>query len=124
VQNPSGYLAALLVTLLLFGCSEPVPMQKTEYVGDWRGQDVRLLIREDGSVDYERRHKGGNTTSIQAPIKRFEGDNFVVGFGPFNTTFAVSRPPHQDGTAWKMTVDGVELVRQGLGGGSGEEWKA
>jgi len=34
-----------------------------------------------------------------------------VGFGPFKTRFVVSKPPHRDGNVFKMTVDGVELVR-------------
>jgi hypothetical protein len=72
-------------------------------------------------VEYERRGGGGSTTSVKAPIQRFEGNNFVVGVGPFSTTFVVSRPPYLDGSVWKMVVDGVELVR---GVGAGDSWKA
>lgn len=50
--------------------------------------------------------------SIDAPLKEFQGDNFVVGVGPIATTFVVSARPHQDGSAWKMTVDGVELTKK------------
>jgi hypothetical protein len=103
-------LAAGLLALLL-GCAEPVPSAKAQYVGDWQGPDMRLAIRQDGMVSYERK-RGNSNTTINAPIQRFEGDNFVVGIGPFGTTFVVSRAPHLDGAAWKMTVDGVELVRR------------
>jgi hypothetical protein len=96
---------------LLLGCAEPVPSAKAQYVGDWQAPNMRLMIRPDGMISYERKRDSASTT-INAPIQRFEGDNFVVGFGPFSTTFVVSRPPHLDGAAWKMTVDGVELVRR------------
>ena len=48
---------------------------------------------------------------VDAPLKEFKGDNFVVGIGFMSTEFAVSAPPHEDGGVWKMTVDGVELTR-------------
>ena len=44
------------------------------------------VITADGRCEYERRRQGGASTSISAPIQRFEGDNFVVGVGPFSTT--------------------------------------
>jgi hypothetical protein len=94
------------------GCSEPLPADKSSYVGDWRGPGMSLRIDKDGQVEYKRRTGGGNN-SIRAPIQRFEGNNFVVGVGMFNTTFVVSNPPHIADGKWKMTVDGVELVRGG-----------
>jgi hypothetical protein len=100
----------LLAALLLVACANPVPPDKTAYVGEWRAPDMSLLITQDGTVVYWRK-KGGSTTSIDAPLKRFEGDNFVVGIGLWTTTFVVSKPPHQEAGRWKMTVDGVELTR-------------
>ena len=107
------FFLAILV-LLLAGCAEPVPEARAAYVGDWKAANMRLLITADGHVAYERR-EGNTSKSINAPIKSFEGDNFVVGVGPFTTTFVVSSPPRLDGSVWKMTVDGVELVRVGGG---------
>jgi len=101
---------ALLATSLLGACAQPVPAEKSKYIGEWEGLAMALLITQDGSIAYKRL-KGGVATSISGPLKRFDGDNFVVGFGPVTTTFEVSVPPHQDGTDWKMTVDGVELTR-------------
>lgn len=108
---------ALLASLALFlaACAEPVPEARASYVGDWRAPNMRLLITPEGHVAYERRD-GSTSKSINAPIKGFEGDNFSVGVGPFSTTFVVSRPPHLENGVWKMTVDGVELVR-GIGKG-------
>ena len=103
-------LLTVLAMSLLVACAHPVPPDKSAYVGQWKGLAMALLITQDGSVAYKRL-KGGVTTSISGPLKRFSGDNFVVGFGFFSTTFEVSVPPHQDGTDWKMTVDGVELTR-------------
>lgn len=104
-------LLSILVALALCGCAKPIPAERAAYVGEWQGSAMTLLITRDGSVAY-RRVEGGATTSIDGPLKEFEGDNFVVGVGPLSTKFAVSAAPHLDGKTWKMTVDGVELTRK------------
>src|SRR6185436_20613089 len=108
----SPRLAVALLAALLCGCGQPVPAEKSSYVGEWqeRKQTMYLLITQDGSIRYKRL-KGGASTSIEAPIRSFEGDDFHVGVGPFSTRFVVSAPPYQDKDGWKMVVDGVELVR-------------
>lgn len=105
-------LAVAVLCALLCGCGQPVPPDKLSYVGEWETSTMYLLITADGSVRYKRL-RAGATTSIDGPLKGFVGDNFDVGLGPFSTTFVVSRPPYQDGDAWKMIVDGVELTRTG-----------
>ena len=71
---------------------------------------MSLTLMQDGTVRYKR-VKGSTTTSIDGPLRRFEGDNFVVGIPFISTTFEVSKPPYQEAGTWKMVVDGVELVR-------------
>ena len=110
------FLWIAIVALALAGCGNPVPPEKSAYVGEWKAQDMRLLITREGNVQYERR-KGNARTSINAPIQAFEGDNFVVGIGPMKTKFVVSRPPYRDGGVWKMVVDGVELAKSDAGEG-------
>ena len=112
-------LAAFLLAFVA-GCGEPVPVDKKEYVGEWQGKDMLLVITQDGNVRYSRR-QGKSTTNISAPIQRYEGANFWVGIGVFSTKFVVSMPPYRSGNTWKMVVDGVELTRSL---GSGPEWKA
>ena len=102
---------AAFVTLLS-GCGSPVPPEKAAYVGEWREKSMSLVITQDGKVRYKRQ-KGNASTSVDAPLRRFEGDNFNVGIGPMNTTFVVSKTPYQEGKTWKMVVDGVELTRTG-----------
>jgi len=60
-----------------------------------------------------RLNRAGATTtpSINAPLRRFEGDHYVVGIAFLSTTFEVSTPPHREAGTWKMVVDGVELTR-------------
>jgi len=101
---------ALLLALLLSGCGKPVPQEKSAYVGEWQEKAMYLLITQDGSVSYKR-IKGGVTTSVNGPLKDFDGDNFSAGIGPMRTTFVVSKPPYQDKGRWKMVVDGVELTK-------------
>lgn len=100
----------LCALMLLAACAKPLPPEKAAYAGHWTAPGMSLLITQDGSVEY-RRIKGGVTTTINAPLKKFEGDNFVVGIGLWTTTFVVSSRPHEEAGRWKMTVDGVEVIR-------------
>lgn len=115
----SRALAALVLAVLLAACGHPVPADRAEYVGDWRAKDMRLRITQDGHVEYERR-RGSSSTSVNAPLQGFEGDNFSAGVGFLRTTFVVTKPPYRDGGRWKMVVDGVEVTR--VETGSGPSW--
>ncbi|RBP48529.1 hypothetical protein [Arenicella xantha] len=103
-----GIIALLLA--LLTACSEPLPEDKLIYAGDWRSQEMALLILADGSVSYKRLKKGV-TTSVNGPLQEFKGDSFVVGLGPIKTTFEVSEAPHEVDGTWQMVVDGVRLTK-------------
>ena len=104
---PAVVCAAILV---LAACGNPLPPEKFAYVGQWNAPGMSLLITQDGSVAYKR-IKGGITTTINAPLKKFEGDKFVVGIGLWTTSFVVSKSPREEAGRWKMTVDGVDLTR-------------
>lgn len=108
-------LCAAALALLLAGCGQPIPPERTAYVGEWRAAAMRLHISQAGRVSYQRQD-GASKTSIDAPLKAFVGHDFTVGIGPLTTTFVVSVPPHQKDGQWKMTVDGIELTR--MPGGS------
>ena len=103
------YLLVFFI-ILLSGCADPLPEDRLDYVGEWSSKEMGLLILADGSVSYKRL-EGGATTSVSGPLKRFEGDDFVVGVFFMTTTFDVTEPPHEIGGAWTMTVDGVRLTR-------------
>jgi len=107
-KTPVVLLIPALLTLS--ACGQQVPQDKAAYVGDWRGPNMTLTLMQDGRVLYKR-VKGSGTTTVDAPLRRFEGDNFVVGIPFVSTTFEVSKPPYQEGGTWKMVVDGVELTR-------------
>jgi hypothetical protein len=38
----------------------PVPADKTSYVGEWLGENMRLKIQQDGHVAYKRDRPGKN----------------------------------------------------------------
>jgi hypothetical protein len=78
--------------LLLAACGQPVPQEKAAYVGEWRSKTMALLLTQDGTVAYKR-VKGGTTTSLNGPLRRFEGDNFVVGVPILNTTSTARSSP-------------------------------
>jgi hypothetical protein len=109
-MNIHKLIAPLLLAIVLLGCGKPVPPEKSAYVGEWQATTMYLLITQDGSVRYKRL-KGGASTSVEGPLKAFDGDNFEVGVGPISTTFIVNRAPFQDSEQWKMVVDGVELSK-------------
>src|SRR5947209_7458195 len=96
-------MLVLAAALMLSSCGQPVPDDKASYVGEWRSPNMSLQIAKDGRVNYKR-VRGNNTTSIDGPLRRFEGDNFVVGIPFVSSTFEVSKPPYQDAGAWKMVV--------------------
>ena len=109
-MNARALALALAASLPLAACGKPVPAEKADYVGEWRAQGMYLSIAPEGRVVY-RREQGSTRTSLNAPLQRFDGNDFRAGLGPFNTVFKVSRPPYDAGGAWKMVVDGVELTR-------------
>ena len=102
--------AMLAIVALAVGCAKPIAPERMAYVGDWQAKNMRLTITAAGEVHYLR-VDGGSRKTIDAPLKAFEGDDFIVGVGPISTKFVVSKPPRREGNVWKMTVDGVEVTR-------------
>jgi len=98
--------------LTLSACSQPIPESRLDYVGDWQGNDMSLLIFRDGTVEYERIN-GRSSVSIDAPLTEFVEDDFVVGVWFITTTFDVSEPPEEIDGKWQMVVDGVRLTKVG-----------
>ena len=90
--------------------SEPLPDDKQEYAGHWVGDGWNLTITKDGGVSWEE-VEGGGKSSLNGPIKSYDGDDFTVGVLGIETTFHVEVLPHEDNGEWKMTVDGHELTR-------------
>lgn len=104
------FFITLFILLGLTACAKPVPADKAAFVGEWKSSEMTLHITQDGHVDYKR-SVGSGSKSVSAPLQGFNGDSFDVGIGAMSTSFIVASPPHQDGTAIKMTVDGVELTK-------------
>jgi hypothetical protein len=102
----------LVVLLALAACAKPVPADRQDYVGTWESATMSLHISADGRVVYQHEPTPNSSTSIEAPIKAFEGNDLVVGVGPLTTRFVVSLPPHEEDGVWKMTVDGELLTRR------------
>lgn len=99
-----------LVVLTISSCSKPIPADRLSYAGEWESKEMYLLILSDGTVSYKRLQNGG-TTSINAPLKEFVGDDFIVGLAFFTTTFDVTEAPHKVDGNWVMVVDGIKLTK-------------
>jgi len=104
------YCLLILVPFLLACSGKPVPEEKRDYIGVWKGPNVTLEIYSQGRVHYRKIH-GGGSTKISAPIKEFIGNDFVTGVLFFKTRFRVSRPPYREGGRLKMVVDGIKLTK-------------
>ncbi|WP_444928085.1 hypothetical protein ACJJI4_10890 [Microbulbifer sp. TRSA002] len=100
----------VFILLILAGCAKPLPEDKLDYAGTWIGSQISLIITTDGRVLYER-VEGSFTTSIEGPIKEFNGDDFCVGFLFLTANFHVSNPPYEEDGIWQMTVDDARLTR-------------
>lgn len=101
----------LALALVLAACSaQPLPVDKADYAGHWRGAGIDLEITLDGRVHY-RRSEGAGKVEIDGPVAGFDGDDFIVGVMVMKTRFDVTAPPTNMGAYWTMTVDGVEVTR-------------
>ncbi len=103
-------IALLLLLSLLAACAKPVPEDYRDYIGHWRGDGMRLVIRADGHADYDR-VQDRSQVSIEGNAHSFDASGFRIGVGPFSADFRVQRRPHLQDGRWRMTVDEVELTR-------------
>ncbi|TFW33824.1 hypothetical protein E4O92_05605 [Massilia horti] len=108
--------ACLLTSQPSIATPLPVPADKSAYIGEWRGEKMRLNIQQDGKVEYKRERPGKNSKGrkiidLNIELLGFDGNDFYAGYGIVSTTFVVSKPPYRDQGKWKMVVDGVELTR-------------
>ncbi len=104
--------ALLLTGVFAIACNsaEPLPADRADYEGRWRGDGVTLTITAAGHVSYDRA-EGKGRVQVDGPIAGWKGDGFVVGVMTMKTAFEVTAPPHEVGGAWMMTVNGDELLR-------------
>ena len=72
---------------------------------------MNITITPEGRVEYSN-EQPGKSSSVSAPIKSFDGDNFDAGIGPLSTEFKVTQPPKQDAQGnWFMIIDGHTLAK-------------
>src|SRR2546427_605345 len=105
---PRAIRATALLAVVLYGCGRPIPAGKTDYVGEWRGQDMYLLITRDGTVEYERGNKRGAETAITEPIRSVDGERV-------EHLIAAEADDHAALLAAIRPVGGLDLARRGQG---------
>ncbi|MEM9453365.1 MAG: hypothetical protein AAGF11_04250 [Myxococcota bacterium] len=100
----------LFATVLLSACQpQPLPPDKAEYAGHWRGGGVDLVIYPEGRAEYTKQ-EGKGTIEVSGPVG-WKGEDFVIAVMVVKTKFDVQQPPHEVDGIWMMTVDGIELTR-------------
>lgn len=107
------FLLLSLISIFLMACAKPLPSDKLDYAGTWESKDRQMLltITEEGRIQYQN-DQPGKSTSLDAPIKEFKGQDFSAGFGPMTTDFVISQVPTQNEEGqWVMVVDGKTLIK-------------
>ena len=77
----SATLLSLALCLVLFATAckgQPLPADKAEFAGHWRGGGVDLVIRPEGHVTYEKA-EGKGRVQVEGPLQGWIGNDFVVG---------------------------------------------
>ena len=83
---------------------------KTDYVGTWTSKHDTLTIGPNGHADWSH-VEPGSSEDMHGSLS-FDGSDLVIDILVTKKHMHIDRPPHLDGTVWKMTLDGVELERK------------
>jgi len=102
---------ALLLSALLVGCGEPVPVpaDKADYVGLWVASDRYISIFATGRLEYRKKLSLGMHNRVASNFT-FEGNTLKTGM---LASFVVDESPHSENGQWKMELDGVVYLRAG-----------
>jgi uncharacterized membrane protein YhaH (DUF805 family) len=85
-------------------------LTKFGFVGTWEGQKISLRVDNFGNGDLSR-FDGNSTVRAVGPLRILDGNRISIGFGLDPLVLNVTVPPHVEGGATRMTLDGIELVR-------------
>jgi hypothetical protein len=82
---------------------------RSDFVGLWQGENMALRVDSVGNALFY--HIDGKT-SVRAtgPLRVVDDSHISIGMGPNSAVLNVAEPPHMEGQALKMTLDGGELV--------------
>lgn len=113
MKKAAGIFTILIFLFTVCSCgTKEMPADKQEYIGVWTSDKISLIITKGCRVEYKKQLSDVSSKSVNGPIQKFEGNNFVVGALGIKTTFIVTEPPHIEAGVMKMTVDGEELIKQ------------
>ncbi len=101
----------ILILIITFsGCAEPIGEDKSEFVGLWKSNEISLLIKQSGSLEYESK-KGSVSTSISMPIKEISNNEIKAGFLFLSSSFKLEGGPKEEGGVKFLIVDGEKLFK-------------
>ena len=103
-------LLILVSMLVFFWCSGEMPDSKKEYIWNWESNISKMKIYENWYLEYNKVSWSTNV-SINAPIKKFEDDKFIVGILFLTTDFVINTPPYTEWAYWKMKIDNIEYQK-------------
>ena len=94
------------------GTAQNMRVTKLDFFGTWEGPKMSLRVDNFGNGDLSR-FDGKSPVRVFGPLRFPGGNRISIGFGLDPTVLNVTVPPHMEGGAETMTLDGVELVRTG-----------
>lgn len=104
-------ICIILLSVSLFGCSDPVPLppDKADYIGLWVAPDRYISIFSNGRLEYKEKLGFGMHNRTQGNFE-FKGNTLDTAMF---ASYIINEPPHEVNGQWKMVVDGVAYVRTG-----------
>jgi uncharacterized membrane protein YhaH (DUF805 family) len=85
-------------------------LTKSDFVGTWQGQNMSLRVDQYGNTDFSELD-GKYSINANGPLRVLDGNRLAIGNWPTYKVLNVTVPPHVEGAAARMTLDGVELIR-------------
>ena len=87
-------------------------LTKSDLVGTWEGPKISLRVDNSGNGDLFRLD-GNSTVRAFGPLRVLDGNRISIGLGLDPPVLRVTVPPHVEGAATRMTLDGIEMIRTG-----------
>lgn len=95
--------------LTLTGCGGiSVPDDKQDYIGQWNSESATLHVYPQ-RIEYETH--GTMSSSISAPITKFENEDFYAGIWKFAQKFDVTIPPYEENGNWYMEMNSRKFIK-------------
>jgi uncharacterized membrane protein YhaH (DUF805 family) len=85
-------------------------LTRWDFIGSWRGRNMSLRVDRYGESGFSHR-EGDEAITADGPLEVLDGSHISIGSGSHVQVLSVTEPPHEEGDTTRMTLEGVELVK-------------